>query len=204
MIETRGVYIRTLKIREKQRLSMQNKHRGELNPNYNGGRSLKTYFCKSCNKMINWQTALKGSYLCASCSRKNKPTNHQLDCECGSCRAKRGEYRGENNSFYGIHKFGENNPNYKPYKQFSPYPLGWTKTFREQIRYRDEYKCRNCQVPEVECKIKLHVHHIDYNKQNLNLNNLISLCHSCHVKTIVTKINKKEYWINYYKDIIRA
>ena len=65
-------------------------------------------------------------------------------------------------------------------KSFKFYPLGWTKTFREQIRYRDEYRCRGCGVPETEHKRRLSVHHIDLNKSNIKENNLISLCMSCH------------------------
>jgi len=64
-----------------------------------------------------------------------------------------------------------------------PYPLGWTKTFKEQIRKRDGYKCQICGCSEVECLKTLCVHHIDYNKDNLNGDNLISLCRSCHIKT---------------------
>jgi len=53
---------------------------------------------------------------------------------------------------------------------------------REQIRYRDGYKCKICGVPEIECRRKLNVHHIDCNKENLRIENLISLCVSCHMK----------------------
>ena len=48
----------------------------------------------------------------------------------------------------GLEKMGEKVDrtwtNFKPNKEFRPYPLGWTKTFKEQIRYRDRYKCQNC------------------------------------------------------------
>jgi hypothetical protein len=45
---------------------------------------------------------------------------------------------GKNNPMYG--KIGRLHPNWIKNK-IRYYPLGWTKTFREQIRYRDEYKC---------------------------------------------------------------
>jgi len=76
---------------------------------------------------------------------------------------------------------GEKNHNWQGGKSFEPYPLGWTNTFKEQIRYRDGYRCQECGVPEVECNKKLHVHHKDRNKKNLNIDNLISLCGSCHI-----------------------
>lgn len=75
------------------------------------------------------------------------------------------------------------NPNWKGGLSFEPYPLGWNKTFKEQIRQRDGRKCKICGIPEIECKRKLNVHHIDYNKNNLSPDNLISLCGSCHTKT---------------------
>lgn len=81
----------------------------------------------------------------------------------------------------------------------SQYPLGWNKTFKEQIRNRDGYKCQLCGVPEVECNRKLHVYHIDYNKQNMNPDNLISLCMSCHIRTNVKKENR-DYWIKIFEN----
>lgn len=79
---------------------------------------------------------------------------------------------------------------------FKPYPLGWTKTFKEQIRYRDGYKCQVCGMPEVENGRKLDVHHIDYDKQNIAIENLISLCKKCHRKTN----GRRSYWIRYFKE----
>ena len=108
---------------------------------------------------------------------------HKKDCNCSFCKAKRGEYK------------LEGNPAWQGGKSFEPYPLGWNKTFKEQIRYRDKYKCQLCDVPEIECNRKLHIHHIDYNKNNINPDNLISLCHSCHAKTT----GNRKYWINLFK-----
>ena len=90
---------------------------------------------------------------------------------------------------------GENNPSWNGGSSFAPYPLGWTKAFKEQIRYRDSYKCQLCGVPEIECNRRLHVHHIDYNKMNINLENLISLCQGCHM---LTNYNR-DYWTEYLK-----
>ena len=38
-----------------------------------------------------------------------------------------------------IRMSGSNHPNWRGGVSFEPYPLGWSKTFREQIRYRDKY-----------------------------------------------------------------
>lgn len=97
------------------------------------------------------------------------------------------------NSNWHTNLKAENHWNWQDGKSFEPYPLGWTKTFKEQIRYRDGYKCQICGKPEVECCRKLDVHHIDYNKENLGLDNLISLCCSCHMKTN----GNRKYWKKY-------
>jgi DNA-directed RNA polymerase subunit RPC12/RpoP len=91
--------------------------------------------------------------------------------------------------------FGEN---YKAnIEGFRKYPIGWNKTFKEQIRYRDGYRCQICGVPEAEESQKLSVHHIDYNKMNIKENNLISLCNSCHCKTN----GNREEWIKYFSNM---
>jgi len=89
-----------------------------------------------------------------------------------------------------------NNPNYVHGNCYLPYPLGWTNTFKEQIRFRDNYKCQLCGCHEVENCRKLDVHHIDYNKENLKEDNLISLCQKCHGKTNFNR----EYWFKILKD----
>ena len=95
---------------------------------------------------------------------------------------------GENNPMY---KIGEKHPNWQGGKSFEPYPLGWTRTFKEQIRYRDGYRCQLCGVPEMETGRKLYIHHKDYDKKNIEQENLISLCLKCHSKTNFNR----EYWI---------
>jgi hypothetical protein len=88
---------------------------------------------------------------------------------------------------------GKNHHNWKGGISFQPYSLDWTKTLRKSIRERDGYKCRLCGSSEDDTK-SLNVHHIDYNKNNCNPTNLITLCHSCHTKTNF----KREYWKLYF------
>ncbi len=83
----------------------------------------------------------------------------------------------------GERRRGSNNSNWRGGKSFEPYPIGWTRTFKEQIRRRDNYTCQICEVPEAECEKRHHVHHIDYDKKNIKPENLITLCNSCHTKT---------------------
>ncbi len=99
-------------------------------------------------------------------------------------------------SCYAKSMQGENSSFWKGGISFKPYPLGWTQTFKEQIRYRDGYKCQICGCPEVECKRKLDIHHIDYIKENLAFKNLISLCRYCHTKTN----NNRNHWKVYFQN----
>jgi len=78
---------------------------------------------------------------------------------------------------------------------FEPYPTTWSDDIRESIRKRDRHICQLCGKHQLESKKKLSCHHIDYNKNNLNPENLISLCTSCHTKTNT----KRNYWTNYFK-----
>ena len=77
---------------------------------------------------------------------------------------------------------------------FEPYGLEFNEDLKEVIRNRDRRKCLVCEKTELENKKKLFIHHIDYNKQNNNPNNLISLCNSCHTKTN----HNRNYWKNYF------
>lgn len=87
-----------------------------------------------------------------------------------------------------------NNHNWKGGKSFEPYPLGWSRTYKEQIRFRDRYKCQICGIPEIESRRKLDVHHKDYDKNNIKQDNLVSLCLSCHRKTN----GKRDYWKGFF------
>jgi len=75
-----------------------------------------------------------------------------------------------------------------------PYPDEWTEILRDSIRQRDNYICQECGIHQDELNKKLDVHHIDYDKNNLDPKNLISLCRGCHIKTNYNR----EYWIEHF------
>lgn len=62
-----------------------------------------------------------------------------------------------------------------------PYAADFTRQLREEIRARDGYRCRLCGAPPI--RRGLHVHHIDYQKDNTLPENLITLCQPCHSRT---------------------
>jgi len=77
------------------------------------------------------------------------------------------------------------------------YPLEFSKDLKEFIRDRDHRQCQICSKLEEENGQKLHVHHIDYDKKNLDPKNLVALCHQCHAKTNTKK--NRPYWISFFK-----
>jgi 5-methylcytosine-specific restriction endonuclease McrA len=80
------------------------------------------------------------------------------------------------------------------------YPASWS-VVRKTIYKRDNYLCQECGV---HChgngtKDKIQCHHIDYNIDNINDDNLITLCASCHMKTNF----KRDDWTEHFKSMER-
>lgn len=88
-------------------------------------------------------------------------------------------------------RLGNANPNYIE-GLIREYPIEFNNILKESIRERDEHICQICGKSQLENGKKLDVHHIDYDKYNLNPENLISLCMSCHMKTNPKK-NRETY-----------
>lgn len=80
----------------------------------------------------------------------------------------------------------------------SLYPLKFTRSLKEVIRERDNYVCQFCGKTTKENGRRLDIHHIDYNKENLEHGNLISLCRTCHAKTNCDR----SYWQKKFNRII--
>jgi hypothetical protein len=75
---------------------------------------------------------------------------------------------------------GKANGRYVHGEAMRAYPPGWTKTHKAQIRERDGHCCKRCGMTAEAHNTLLHVHHIDYVKDNLDESNLITLCKYCH------------------------
>ena len=105
---------------------------------------------------------------------------------------------GKNNPMFGIHNYGESNPNWQGGISFGKYCFKFNKKIKEQIREEFHRQCFLCGKNETECKTKLSVHHVDHNKsQGCNGDwKLVPLCDSCH-----PKISGK-YVRDYYEDLI--
>ena len=95
---------------------------------------------------------------------------------------------------------GDKHWNWKNGLSCEKYPSKWNDSFKNSIRERDGEQCQLCGMSQIAhlvlYKAKLDVHHIDYNKKNLNELNLITLCTVCHGKTNVSRDSWKQYFQN--------
>lgn len=76
----------------------------------------------------------------------------------------------------------ENNPNWIDGRSFEAYAPEFNKKLKERIKNRDKYTCQLCsdKIEKQTQKRFMTVHHIDYNKQNCDEQNLITLCNLCN------------------------
>jgi DNA-directed RNA polymerase subunit RPC12/RpoP len=115
---------------------------------------------------------------------------------CSSCETKRQFKLGILNTKRENHGCWNNG------SSFLPYTPDFTVKLKEQIRKRDDYQCQNCSMTEEEHLTvrgqNLHVHHIDYNKDNCSEDNLITVCFWCNIRANANR----DYWKNIYKDKI--
>jgi hypothetical protein len=95
---------------------------------------------------------------------------------------------------YNIYRFGKESSNWQGGISLNPYPPEWTEKLRESIRTRDNHKCQCCGMTQEENCRALDIHHIDYDKDNCNESNLITLCHQCHLKSNFNR----DYWYAFY------
>ncbi len=185
---------------------------GEANPNYRHGKSTKQdKICVQCGKQYKGIPESKHcSKKCADKSLKGKKRecmmgkNHpqyqyKLIVHCLYCgkRLRKRIAHVRNNKigcFCDVRCYGkwlyknqiqENHPlfcgNTTRYENF-------TNEKKKEVKELDGYKCVKCGN-----ETDLLVHHIDGNKSNSLINNLITLCRSCH-SSITFDEEKIDYW----------
>ena len=172
---------------------------------------LKKHYCK-CGTKIGYNTYLYGQGRCRSCANKGKnnprfgihPWNYGLHTglvpktvfKKGQKAWNKGKKIGCTMSKEGkkilsqkakLHQMGKNNSNWRGGTNHLPYSYNWHNISLE-IRQRDNNQCQICN------KYGDEVHHIDYNKQSTDSDNLITLCDSCHGKTN----GNRDYWYAYF------
>ena len=180
-----------------------------------GAFRIVNHSCIDCGKQVSRKEYIR----CISCEHKRKHKEY-VCIECGNKISNGNGLTGKKRCLFCANK-GENNPFHNkshteehkrkmslilggtgiPYEH-SDYPLIFNNELKEQIRKRDDYKCQNCGMTEEEHLTvigkDLHVHHIDYNKQNCDKTNLIAVCASCNNRANFNR----SYWQELYTNKI--
>ena len=146
--------------------------RGKYNHNYVDGRYNKKYYCIDCLK--------KG-----------------IKTEISVCSGVYGGYRCRKHSMIYLYK-NQIHPRYIK-GLIRKYPYKFNEILKASIRERDNHRCQICGKSTKKNGRKLDVHHIDYDKANLNPENLISLCRSCHGNTSGIINFNREIYIEFFK-----
>lgn len=144
-----------------------------------GNANFCSYQCKTIYWNINgWPKDKRLLIECHCCHKpiKTDPMRHKKRNERSFCSRECASY---SHSFYIS---GQNNGRYVHGEGNRGYPLGWSKAYKESIRKRDKETCKLCGLLQISHVGKLHVHHINYDKNNLHATNLITVCKYCHGK----------------------
>jgi hypothetical protein len=86
-----------------------------------------------------------------------------------------------------------------------PYPLTFNGNYKDYIRKRDKYHCQRlgCKMTQKKhLKLygqKLPIHHIDYNKNQVEERRLITLCRKCNGEVNANT----DYWFAYFSYILK-
>ncbi len=147
--------------------------------------------CKFCGKIFRHKDGKGKKYCCQRCMGLGRTKERTQIVKCVICSK---EFKRINalpnkkccgkkcsDKLHSLKMTGSGNTNWQDGIGKSPYEWKFNNKLKNEIRTRDNFRCKLCGN-EVK-KIKgwgLAIHHIDYNKQNSNPNNLISLCNKCH------------------------
>ena len=69
------------------------------------------------------------------------------------------------------------------------YKFEHDEIFRTSIKERDNYQCQECGEVDVGVPKSFHIHHIDFDKRNDDIDNLIYYCAKCHRNIHVEELN---------------
>jgi hypothetical protein len=192
-----GASIHKISTRCRRCSSAQHSQRcsGGNNSRWKGG--LKTVICRRCKKEFKSYYSKFCSWECAVEFRKEHKKRYETICEaCDSEFAARSPgrrycsrecYNRVGRQYLMVklrNRVGSLCPAWKGGISREPYSFDFSDELKTKVRTRDGYRCAVCKFPGK------HVHHIDYNKKNSDLSNLVTLCASCHA---VTNYNR-DYW----------
>jgi len=183
---------------------------GENSRSWKGGK--KEYKCDYCGKLFFrnkcHQDRTNKNACSVECRHKlhkgfNSPKKHRIKVNCLQCGiefelipCRIHEKNFCNQKCFGEYHRGKNSSLWVNGNTEYEYPRIFSNKLKDTVRERDEKKCVLCGLDELKNERKLSVHHIDYDRENCSMNNLVSLCDVCHGKTH----GNRNYWIEYFKN----
>lgn len=159
--------------------------------------------CEVCEKSFLYRKNVNERFCSLECKFSNEK---KLTSTCRRCEKTYKYYRNTSEGKYCSMKcfredyFGELTCRWLGGKSFEPYPPEFNQFLRRKIRELDGHYCQLCGLSEEDDGRKLSVHHIDYDKNNIQLHNLISLCRYCHIRTNF----HRQHWPLLLKSILRS
>jgi 5-methylcytosine-specific restriction endonuclease McrA len=167
---------------------------------YVNGSSIITVKCRIHNyefetKYENVKRENRAHYICPLCQKENidkKYEKNRTEVECAYCHKKFLKQNSKlENSKTGLyfccreHKdLAQRLESGSEFEKMRPEHYGTTMLdscdYRKKAFYIYEHKCAVCGYDEEENILQ--VHHIDENRQNNDIENLIILCPNCHAK----------------------
>jgi hypothetical protein len=184
------------------------------------------WICKcSCGveKTISSASLRKNYTKSCGCLRKELLRSEYRKKLTVDTNKRKGKWVGKNNPFYGkrgvenpaykkevrdkisLSKMGNKNPAWIDGKSHEPYcDVFFDKEFRTMVLNRDKHVCQNCGVTRLlSLKVfdqNLAIHHINYDKKDCDLFNLITVCSSCNAKANVNR----SYWQSHYYNLMKS
>jgi hypothetical protein len=176
-----------------------------------GYRHLHKKSCELCGK--SFAPFRKSNRFCSrKCGVRGRSGNrraHRILCICRFC----GKEYGVTSSIAGTTKYcssrcsnagrnlsGRKNPNWKGGISFEKYPAAFNSRLKARMRAKYGYRCQFCGIHENKCDRKLDLHHVDYDKENCDDSNLITLCRGCNV---LANYYNRQLWTMVYGEMIR-
>lgn len=148
-----------------------------------GNTTDKRFCSKSCCEKYRYRTKIRKEKVCNICGRTFIGSIRTKNANCRSCLATHlyGKCGSDNNAWRGGHKYWQSGKFGKDKDG-----LSWKKQ-RKLAWERDKYTCQVCGVSPITLNdptYKPDVHHINPYRLSFShdINNLISLCRSCHKK----------------------
>jgi hypothetical protein len=108
--------------------------------------------------------------------------------------------KGKDHPMFG--KTGEKSPMWLGGLSFKPYTKEFNKLFKLFIKERDNYTCTKCNIIEIDARILykqgLHIHHIDYIKENTFKENCCTLCCRCNAEVNYNRC----HWTKFFQSLL--